>query len=99
MARAPEGYTCPQCSAFLPVESFFANVYEDDHQFVQPRQLEVAATLAAAIGQQPRAALADRAIIRACVVCLMKWHNDTTYMGEVGKASSAFRRRASESKN
>eukprot|EP00974_Lingulodinium_polyedra_P017279 1675926-Lingulodinium_polyedra.AAC.1 len=62
MARAPEGHTCPQRSALLPVESFFAKVYEDDHQFAQPRQLEVAATLATSLGQQPRAALADSAI-------------------------------------
>eukprot|EP00974_Lingulodinium_polyedra_P053515 5142186-Lingulodinium_polyedra.AAC.1 len=99
MARAPQGDVCPQCSALLPVESFFANVYEDNKEFVKPRQLEIAATFAASQGQQLRVARVGRAIIRACVLCCLKWHNDPTYMMDDGRTSSAFRRQAQASKN
>eukprot|EP00974_Lingulodinium_polyedra_P053077 5101510-Lingulodinium_polyedra.AAC.1 len=51
MARAPEGICCPQCSALLPVESFFAHVYNDTKEFVAPDRLEMQATFAAATKQ------------------------------------------------
>eukprot|EP00974_Lingulodinium_polyedra_P089163 8645562-Lingulodinium_polyedra.AAC.1 len=66
MARAPEGICGPQCSALLPVESFFARVYNETKEFVVPDRLEMQATFAVATKQPVLANCIERPFIRAC---------------------------------
>eukprot|EP00974_Lingulodinium_polyedra_P039791 3817365-Lingulodinium_polyedra.AAC.1 len=99
MARAPEGICCPQCSARLPVGSFFAHVHADDKEFVVPDRLEMQATFVVAAQQPVRANCIERPFIRVCVLCCIRWHKQPSYMGKDGKISSTFKRNAQKSKN
>eukprot|EP00974_Lingulodinium_polyedra_P113168 10954333-Lingulodinium_polyedra.AAC.1 len=73
--------SCPACSSLFPVESFFGNVYEDDHSWVQMWDASLAATADIVKGQAVQHQGSERAVGRYCVYCIGEFHG-ANYLNE-----------------